>query len=90
MKTKRIERNELIAVRVPLGDRWKLVDDPKGITHISLTDTLEAFFNNTGFKGSYRLDPLDSKLYIINEEEYEIPVEKTKTYGFYGDIIQGL
>jgi hypothetical protein len=29
MKTKAIERNELIATRVPPGDRWTLVDDSK-------------------------------------------------------------
>ena len=34
MKTKVIERNELIATRVPPGDRWTLVDDSKNIVHI--------------------------------------------------------
>tara|TARA_E500000305_G_C3973691_1_gene213242 strand:+ start:873 stop:1004 length:132 start_codon:yes stop_codon:yes gene_type:complete len=29
MKTKVIERNEVIATRVPPGDRWSLVEDLK-------------------------------------------------------------
>jgi hypothetical protein len=90
MQTERIEHNELIANRKAPGDNWILTSDPKNVIHTSLTEALEAFFNSTGFKGSYRLDPLDSKLYTINEHEYEIPVEKPKTYSFYGDVRQGL
>jgi hypothetical protein len=37
------------------------------------------------FKGSYRLDPLDSKLYAIQTKEVEVPVEQPKVYSFYGD-----
>ena len=43
MKTKVIERNEVIATRVPPGDRWSLVEDSKKIIHKSLTDALEAY-----------------------------------------------
>ena len=76
MKTKVIERNELIATRVPPGDRWTLVDDSKNIVHKTLTDALEAYLGVTNFKGEYRLDPIGSKLYAINTQE--VKVEKPK------------
>ena len=86
MDKKIVEHNELIANRVPPSDRWTLVGDSKKVVHKSLTDTLEAYFHNTGFKGAYRLDPLDSKLYAIQTQEEEIPVEQPKEYGIYGEV----
>ena len=55
METVINEHNELIATRVPPGDRWKLVSDPKKQVYPTLTETLEAFLHKTGFKGEYRL-----------------------------------
>jgi len=86
METKIIEHNELIATRVPPGDKWCLVGDPKKEVFKTLTDTLEAFFNQTKFKGAYRLDPLDSKLYAIRTHEEEIIKEEPKEYGIYGEL----
>ena len=82
------EHNELIAVRVPVGDNWKLLSDTEEIIHKSLTEALEAYFTKTNFKGSYRLDPLDSKLYAIKIEEVEVEevVEEPKEYGIYGEV----
>ena len=74
-----------IAERVPPGDRWRLLDEKN--THESLTDTLEAYFQKTEFKGDYLLSPLDSKLYIIIFNEVE---EVEKRYSFYGEFKQGL
>tara|TARA_R110000824_G_scaffold36287_2_gene112944 strand:+ start:6798 stop:7061 length:264 start_codon:yes stop_codon:yes gene_type:complete len=85
METKVVEHNELIATRIPPGDRYSLVDDPKKIIHKSLTDTLEAYLTTTGFKGEYRLAPLDSKLYAIKTSEEEIKPELIKKYNIYGD-----
>ena len=85
MKTKVVERNELIATRVPPGDRWTLVDDSKKIIHKTLTDALEAYLNSTGFKGECRLAPLDSKLYAIKTSEEEVKPEPVKKYNIYGD-----
>ena len=85
MKTKVVERNEVIATRVPPGDRWTLVDDSKKIIHKSLKDALEAFLNTSGFKGEYRLAPLDSKLYAIKTSEEEVKPEPVKKYNIYGD-----
>jgi hypothetical protein len=86
MSIRNVEHNELIAVRVPAGDRWKLVDDTQNIIHKTLTDTLEAFLHQTNFKGSYRLDPMDSKLYAIQSHEEEVVVEETKKFGLYGEL----
>ncbi len=85
METKVIEHNELIANRIAPGDNWILVDDSKKIIHKSITDTLEAYLVKTGFKGEYRLAPLDSKLYAIKTSEEEIKPEPIKRYNIYGD-----
>ena len=84
------EHNELIAKRVPPGDQWVLIKDPKKEVFKSITDALEGFHHQTGFKGSYRLDPLDSKLYAIKLIEEEIILEEPKTYSMYGEFKQGI
>ena len=83
MKTKVIERNELIATRVPPGDRWTLVGDK--VVYNSLTEALEAWFAKSGEKAEFRLAPLDSKLYVIRTEEVEIKPEPPKKFSIYGD-----
>ena len=85
MKTEVIERNEVIATRVPPGDRWSLVEDSKKVIHKSLTDVLEAYLGVSNFKGEYRLAPLDGKLYAIKTTEEEIKPEPIKKYNIYGD-----
>ena len=85
METKIVEYNELIAIRVPPSDRWKLVDDKTETIHKSLTDALEAWFGLTQEKAEFRLAPLDSKLYVIRREEKEIQPEPAKRYNLYGD-----
>ena len=90
MEEKKIEiqeKNQLIATRVEgKGDTWILVNDSSKTEHPSLTDALEEYFQKTKHHISYRLDPLDSKLYAIYEEEVEIEIveEKPKEYGLYG------
>tara|TARA_R110001592_G_scaffold227939_3_gene484365 strand:+ start:1971 stop:2243 length:273 start_codon:yes stop_codon:yes gene_type:complete len=90
MDTKTIEHNELIAKRVPPGDRWSLINDPKKEVFNSLTETLESFHQQTKFKGEYRLAPLDSKLYVIKTTEEEIKIEQPKTFSLYGEFQQGI
>lgn len=85
--TKITEHNEVIAVRVPPGDRWTLVNDQKKFIYSSITDTLEAYFNETKFKGSYRLSPLDNKLYAIKSVTEEILPEPIREYNIYGDPV---
>jgi hypothetical protein len=85
MAKKITENLELIAQRVPPGDRWKLVNDTRKIIHNTLTEALEAYFLETKFKGEYRLAPLDSKLYAIKAIEEEIVPEPIREYNIYGD-----
>jgi len=89
IRTEVVEEKILIANRVPVGDRWRLVsDEPNGRVYGSIVDTLEAYMNKTGFKGHYRLEPLNSKLYAISTEEVEIKPEPIKTYSLYGEYSQ--
>ena len=91
MKLETIENKELVAVRVPPGDNWKLVNaegGPQGPTFSSLTDTLEAWFQKTGDKVDFRLEPLKSKLYAIREQQVEIEPEPIKTFSLYGEYSQ--
>jgi len=83
MKKEKQEFLEIIANRVPPGDRWTLVGDNK--MHNSLTEALEAWFSKTGEKVEFRLAPLDSKLYVIRTEEIEIKPEPPKKFNIYGD-----
>ena len=84
------EYNELIAPRVPPGDRWSLVGDAKKEVYESLTDVLEAYLHKSGFAGEYRLDPMNSKLYAIQKTEVEIQPTKPKSYSLYGEFRQGV
>jgi hypothetical protein len=85
-KTKKItEHNEFIASRVPPGDRWTLVSDTRKVIYNSITDTLEAYYNISQFKGEYRLAPLESKLFAIKIVEEEVKPEPLKRLNLYGD-----
>ena len=75
METQVVEYNELIATRVPPGDSWTLVGDKSKVIHKSLTDALEAWFEKNQEKAEFRLAPLDSKLYVIRNQEKEIQPE---------------
>ena len=80
------ENNVLIARRVPPGDKWRLVaNEPNGPVHKTLTDTLEAYMVKTGFKGNYRLEPLQSSLYAISTKEEVIEDPKPQRYSIYGE-----
>ena len=41
--------------------------------------------NKTNFKGHYRLEPLNSKLYAISAEEVTIKPDPIRTYNLYGE-----
>ena len=85
MQTEKVEYNELIATRVPPGDQWVLVNDKKKIVHKTITDSLEAWFDQNQEQVEFRLAPLDGKLYVIRSEEQEVIPEPTKRYNIYGD-----
>ena len=85
MKTENIEHNELIATRVPPGDRWSLTGDNSTQVYPSITDVLEAWFARNGEKVEFRLAPIDGKLFAIRNEEIEVKPEPVKRYNIYGD-----
>ena len=76
------ESYELIATRVPPGDRWALTGNKEKIYN-SITDTLEAYFHQTKNKCDFKLAPLKGELYailIVNKEP-----EPPKKFNIYGD-----
>ena len=83
MQTEIETQYDLIAERVKPGDRWSLVGER--VVHKTLTDTLEAWFSTNQEQVSFRLDPLDSKLYVIRNKEVEIKPPPVKSYSLYGD-----
>tara|TARA_R110001606_G_scaffold372901_1_gene530128 strand:- start:1743 stop:2006 length:264 start_codon:yes stop_codon:yes gene_type:complete len=86
METQEKEYNNLIAKRVPPGDRWALVGDKKQILYESLTETLEAYFQSTGNACHFRLEPLNGQLFAIQTEVEEIEVVPPKKFNIYGDF----
>ena len=84
-----VEQKQLIAKRVPPGDRWALVDEPS-VVHSTLTETLEAYFKKTQFNAAFYLDPIGGKLYSVKRQEVEIEPEPVKEFSFYGEFKQGV
>ena len=86
METETTEQNVLIGLRVPPGDRWRLVDDAAGTTHESLTEAIEKYFMTmtTKWIGDFRMSPKDGKLFAIQNIEVEVkptPVRRLNIYG---------
>ena len=79
-----IENNVLIAERVPPGDNWALVDNKKEVIE-GLVHALTAYMRKTKFKGHYRLEPLEGKLYIIETNEIEIEEPEPMKFDLYGE-----
>lgn len=82
-----VEQKQLIAKRVPPGDRWALINEPDTVIS-SLTETLEKYFQRTKFNKAFYLDPLGGALYSVDRVEIEIKPEPIKTFDFYGDGYQ--
>ena len=80
-----VENSKLIAVRVPPGDSWELVIDKETVIE-GLVQTLTQYMRKTKFKGHYRLEPLEGKLYIIETNEVEIVEEEPMKFDLYGEF----
>jgi len=78
------EEKELIATRVPPGDNWELVID-QGTTIEGLVMALTMYMRKTKFKGHYRLEPLNGKLFAIKEQEIDIPEPEPEVWDLYGE-----
>ena len=83
METSKKEFYELIANRVPPGDRWALVGENE--IHNSLTEVLEAWFGKTGEKVEFKLNPIEGTIHVIRFEEIEIKPIEPKKFNIYGD-----
>jgi len=82
-----IEQKQLIAKRVPPGDRWALSNEPNNILP-SLTEALEVYFKQTKFNAAFYLDPLGGALYAVDRIEVKKEPEPIQTFDFYGDNYQ--
>lgn len=78
------EFNELIAERVPPGDKWELTID-RGNPIEGLVLTLTTYMRKTGFKGHYRLEPLNGKLFAIKQQEVEVEEPEETVWDLYGE-----
>ena len=78
------EVKELIAERVPPGDKWELTID-RGTTIDGLVQTLTQYMRKTKFKGHYRLEPLNGKLYALKEQQVELPEPEPEVWDLYGE-----
>jgi hypothetical protein len=74
------EQRELVLKRVPPGDRWVFATTPKGTIWSSLTDALEAWYQNTGDTNFY-IEARQGTVHVVKEEEVEIPVKRFSLYG---------
>ena len=80
-KTKIVEENELIATRIPPGDNC----DVDGVSVEGLVMALTAYMRKNKFKGHYRLEPLNGKLFAIIEEEVTLPEPEPEKWDLYGE-----
>tara|TARA_B110000305_G_C19300291_1_gene568787 strand:+ start:415 stop:675 length:261 start_codon:yes stop_codon:yes gene_type:complete len=78
------EEKTLIARRKSPGDNWILEIDNTTVIE-GLVMALTMYMRKTKFKGSYQLDPLDGKLYVIEKHEIEIPIEEPMKFDLYGE-----
>ena len=79
-----VEENKLIATRIPPGDNWELVIDKETVIE-GLVQTLTQYMRKTKFKGHYRLEPLNGKLFAIIEEEVTLPEPEPEVWDLYGE-----
>ena len=79
-----IEEKELIAERIPPGDNWELVIDRDNVIE-GLVQTLTQYMRKTKFKGHYRLEPLNGKLYAIVNKEIDIEEPEEEVWDIYGE-----
>jgi pectin methylesterase-like acyl-CoA thioesterase len=74
------EQKELVLKRVPPGDRWVFANGKNSAVYSSLTDALEAWYQNFGDTNFY-IEARKGTVEIIKQEEVEIPVKRFSLYG---------
>lgn len=75
-------KEELIVVlrRVPPGDRWVFADSSNKSIYPSLTDALEAWYEETGDTQFY-IDARQGTVESVVRKEIEKPVKRFSLYG---------
>ena len=71
---------ELVASRVPPGDRWALVNEDEQI-YSSLTEALNKIFMDTGLTQFY----IDAQKGEVHAEDGKEKPEPIKKYSLYGE-----
>ena len=84
MSVKIEEEVELIAVRVPPGDNWELLIDKDNVVE-GLVQALTQYMRKTKFKGNYRLEPLNNKLYAVKMVEVDLEEPEEMIWDLYGE-----
>mgnify|MGYP003673264444 FL=1 len=84
MATEIEEENVLIATRKAPGDNWILEIDKTTVID-GLVMTLTSYMRKTKFKGHYRLEPLDGKLFAIEHNQVVIPEVEPMVFDLYGE-----
>jgi len=84
MNKELVEDKKLIAERRPPGDFWELVI-VEGTKYEGLVNTLTQYMRKTGFKGDYRLEPLNGKLYAIVEKQVNVEEPEPEVWDLYGE-----
>ena len=74
------EEKKLVLKRVPPGDRWAFANGKNSAIYPSLTDALEAWYQNFGDTNFY-IEARKGTVEIVIEEEVEIPVKRFSLYG---------
>ena len=71
---------ELVAQRVPPGDRWALLEDENDVVYGSLTDCLNQIF--VVYKATqFFIDAKKGEVYIEDGVEKPQPIKKFSLYG---------
>lgn len=80
METEIKEKREVILNRVPPGDRWIFSTTPNGTIWPTLTDALEAWYQNTN-DTQFFIDAKKGIVEVIKHQEVEKPITKYSLYG---------
>ena len=74
------EERVIVLKRVPPGDRWVFADGSTKSIYPSLTDALEAWYEDTGDTQFY-IDARKGTVESVVTEEVEKPVKRFSLYG---------
>jgi hypothetical protein len=80
METELKEQKELVLKRVPPGDRWVFADGSQIGVYPSLTDALEAWYQESG-ETQFYIDARKGTVEVVKQEEITIPVKRFSLYG---------